>query len=111
MKGATKIDACTLCGHTPLEILAAQAARCPQCGLLHNLRAEETRYVEGGGQAVPDAAKSRWRLINARRRLALIAPDIAGHDTLIDIGCGSGEMLLAARVDEMAAVQNALVNI
>lgn len=97
MKGATEIDACTLCGHTPLEILAAQAALCPQCGLLHNLTAQETRYVEGGGQAVPDAAKMRWRLINARRRFSLIAPHILGHDTLIDIGCGSGEMLLAAR--------------
>ena len=75
----------------------ACAARCPQCGLLHNLAAEETHYVEGGGQAVPDAAKTRWRLVNARRRLDLIAPHIAGHDTLIDIGCGSGEMLLAAK--------------
>lgn len=91
-----KPDACILCDHAPLEEVAAEAARCPQCGLLHNRMAEETHYVEGGGQAVPDAAKTYWRLINARRRLNLIAPHVAGHDTLIDIGCGSGEMLLAA---------------
>lgn len=46
---------------------------------------------------MPDAAKTYWRLINARRRLCLIEPHIEGHDTLIDIGCGSGEMLLAAK--------------
>lgn len=94
---AAPVDACILCGHAPLEILDPHAARCPHCGLLHNLAAEETHYVEGGGQAVPDTAKTRWRLINARRRLDLIAPHVAGHDTLIDIGCGSGEMLLAAK--------------
>lgn len=91
------LNTCILCSHTPLEILDMHAARCSQCGLLHNLDAEETSYIEGGGQAVPDAAKARWRLINAQRRLSLLAPHFAGHDTLIDIGCGSGEMLLAAK--------------
>ncbi|TBR12054.1 MAG: class I SAM-dependent methyltransferase [Rugosibacter sp.] len=91
------LDACILCSHAPLEILDTHAARCPQCGLLHNREAEEMSYIEGGGQAVPDDAKTRWRLINARRRLNIIAPHFAGHDTLIDIGCGSGEMLLAAK--------------
>lgn len=91
------VSACILCGHTPLDILDVRAARCPHCGLLHNLTAKETHYVEGGGQAVPDATKSHWRLINARRRLDLIAPHVVGHDTLVDIGCGSGEMLLAAK--------------
>ncbi len=91
------LDACILCGHAPLETLDTHAAYCPQCGLLHNLGAEETNYVKGGGQAVPDEAKTRWRRINAQRRLDIIAPHFAGHDTLIDIGCGSGEMLLAAK--------------
>ena len=91
------LDACILCGHTPLEALGTHAARCSQCGLLHNLAAEETSYIEGGGQAVPNEAKTRWRLINAQRRLNIVAPHFTGHDTLIDIGCGSGEMLLAAK--------------
>ena len=92
-----KVAACILCGHAPLDLVPPSAASCPQCGLLHNLEAVETQYVEGGGQAVPDAKKARWRLINARRRMQLIAPHIDGHELLVDIGCGSGEMLLAAR--------------
>ncbi len=88
---------CNLCGAAALERIDKQAARCLCCGALHNLDAADTRYVDGGGQAVPDKAKTRWRLINARRRLSLIAPHIDGHRTLIDIGCGSGEMLLAAK--------------
>lgn len=96
--------ACILCGHAPLEAVGSEAALCPQCGLLHNLAAEDVPYVDGGGQSVPDAGKTRWRQINARRRLALIAPFLAGHGTLIDIGCGSGEMLQAARERGLDAI-------
>lgn len=98
------ITTCILCGHAPLEAIGSEAARCPQCDLLHNLAAEDVPYVDGGGQAVPDAKKTYWRQVNAQRRLALIAPYLAGHDTLIDIGCGSGEMLLAAKDRSLQAI-------
>lgn len=88
-------ESCIVCGATGLEVLDTHAARCRSCGLLHNLEAEDVQYVDEGGQAVPDDAKMRWRLVNARRRLALIRPFMKNHELLVDVGCGSGEMLLA----------------
>lgn len=71
--------------------------QCEQCGVLLNIGARELDYTSGNGQSPPDAQKSRWRLINAHRRLAIIRPHLEGHDAYVDIGCGSGESLLAAR--------------
>jgi SAM-dependent methyltransferase len=90
---------CLLCGGKTLTPVAGRAALCGDCGLLINLETHPLDYADGGGQAPPDATKMRWRLENARMRLALIEPHLAGHDVFIDIGCGSGEMLAAAAVD------------
>jgi SAM-dependent methyltransferase len=67
------------------------------CGLLLNLAAQPLDYGDGHGQSPPDEKKMYWRRRNAERRLRIIEPYRAGHRLLIDIGCGSGEMLLEGR--------------
>lgn len=67
------------------------------CGLLLNLAAQPLDYGDGHGQSPPDEKKMYWRRRNAERRLRIIQPYLAGHRLLIDVGCGSGEMLLEGR--------------
>jgi SAM-dependent methyltransferase len=93
----TDRTSCPLCGAGDLLPVAEQALRCRQCALLINRQAAALDYAEGGGQAPPDANKMRWRLENARMRLALVEPCLNAHQVLVDIGCGSGEMLEAGR--------------
>ena len=90
------MPACPLCGNPAPEPRDAHSAHCPICDLLINLDTAPLDYAEGGGQAVPDAGKMRWRLENARRRFALLEPWLGGIETFVDIGCGSGEMLEVA---------------
>jgi 2-polyprenyl-3-methyl-5-hydroxy-6-metoxy-1,4-benzoquinol methylase len=90
------IAACPLCGRPSPDVRDAQAAHCPACDLLINLDTAPLDYAEGGGQAVPDAAKMRWRRENARSRFRLLEPWLAGIEAFVDIGCGSGEMLEVA---------------
>lgn len=91
------LPACPLCGNASLRPRDQHAADCPRCGLLVNLETHALDYSEGGGQAAPDASKMAWRLENARYRFRIITPFLNGHDLFIDIGCGSGEMLEAAK--------------
>lgn len=86
---------CLLCGSAELRVIDPKAALCPACDLLINRETEALDYADGGGQSPPDQDKMRWRLENARMRLRLIEPFLSGHATLVDIGCGSGEMLEA----------------
>lgn len=88
---------CLLCGSTAVEVRDARSALCPDCGLLINLQTRELDYSQGGGQRVPDAAKMKWRIENARLRFRIISRYIDGHELFIDIGCGSGEMLEVSR--------------
>ena len=74
-----------------------QGRVCPQCSALVNIETTELDYTNGHGQEQPSIAKSKWRRINGERRLAIIAPFLAGHSAFIDIGCGSGETVLAAK--------------
>lgn len=67
------------------------------CGALINLTTCSLDYTAGNGQSPPDPAKNRWRLVNAERRMAIIAPFLSDHSAFIDIGCGSGETLVAAK--------------
>jgi SAM-dependent methyltransferase len=91
------LPACPLCGNPSLRPRDQRAADCPRCGLLVNLETQALDYSAGGGQAVPDPSKMAWRLENARYRFRIITPFLHGHEVFIDIGCGSGEMLEAAK--------------
>lgn len=84
---------CLLCGSTEVQARDARSALCPDCGLLMNLQTNALDYSQGGGQRVPDAAKMKWRIENARLRFRIISRFIDGHELFVDIGCGSGEML------------------
>jgi SAM-dependent methyltransferase len=86
---------CPLCGCHLIDVVEGRSGRCAECGLLVNLDTAPLDYADGGGQAVPDPDKMRWRLENARRRFALLEPWLAGIEVFVDIGCGSGEMLEA----------------
>jgi SAM-dependent methyltransferase len=88
---------CPLCGSDRITPRDAASALCAECGLLINRQTHALDYSDGGGQAIPDAAKMAWRLENARYRFRLIAPFLREHTAFIDIGCGSGEMLEISR--------------
>lgn len=88
---------CPLCGHPETILLDAHAALCPKCDVLINRETAPLDYSDGGGQAVPDPAKMRWRLENARRRFRLMSSWLTGVEVFVDIGCGSGEMIEAAK--------------
>lgn len=90
-------DICPICRENLPASNDGIARQCNTCGALINSSAQALDYTNGNGQSPPDQHKSHWRLVNARRRMAIIAPFLAGHTAFIDIGCGSGETLLAAR--------------
>lgn len=85
---------CYVCGNAALEVLDSRAARCPQCDLLFNLETAPVDYSELGNAT--DPGKQHWRRINSQRRLMIIEPHLRDHRALVDIGCGSGQMLEAA---------------
>lgn len=89
-----KPERCYVCGNAALEVVSSHAARCAACDLLINTETEPVDYGQLGNAT--DANKEHWRLINSQRRLAIIAPHLHGHRALVDIGCGSGQMLIAA---------------
>lgn len=89
-----KPERCYVCGNTALEVLDGRAARCPHCDLLINLETEPVDYSELGNAT--DPRKQHWRRVNSQRRLAIIEPHLRDHRALVDIGCGSGQMLEAA---------------
>ena len=88
---------CPLCASDRITLRDAASALCAECGLLINRQTQALDYVDGGGQAIPDAAKMVWRLENARYRFRIIATFLRDHEAFIDIGCGSGEMLEISR--------------
>ena len=72
-----------------------KGCKCNSCKALINIATHVLDYTNGNGQSPPDQHKSHSRLVNARRRMAIIAPYLAGHSAFVDIG--SGKTLLAAR--------------
>ena len=90
-------EACLICREALSGTNDGIGSQCNACGALMNISTRVLDYMNGKGQSPPDRDKSHWRLVNARRRMAIIAPFLAGHAAFIDIGCGSGETLLAAR--------------
>lgn len=86
---------CRICKNE-LHSLDVHAAICRKCNSLHNLGAKVKDYVYEGGQASPDPSKQYWRMLNAHFRFGILMPYIGSIHSFIDIGCGSGEMLVEA---------------
>ena len=94
---AEALPPCPLCGSAEVVARDGRAADCPRCGLLINRQTTALDYSQGGGQAIPDPGKMKWRIENARLRFRIIRQFLAGHELFVDIGCGSGEMLEVSR--------------
>ena len=90
---------CDLCGGTAARPFAPWLVRCEGCGLVatHPQPSSEElqgRYGEGyyEGWTGGGARARLWRA-----RLALVRPRLPAGAKLLDVGCGSGEFLAAAR--------------
>lgn len=84
---------CNICKKTLNESKDSISNLCSNCNILFNVLAEPIDYTDGGGQDVPSPEKSKLRFKNADKRFEIILPHIKNHNTFVDIGCGSGDML------------------
>jgi len=86
---------CRICSNE-LQSLDEHAAICKGCNSLHNTAAQVKDYIYEGGQEAPNPSKQYWRQLNACFRFNLLMPYISEINSFVDIGCGSGEMLVEA---------------
>lgn len=72
---------------------------CKICKALNNLNAKKFNYSIEGHQDTPDKTKHYFRLKNSNLRLKIINQFIKNkkRSVLVDIGTGSGEMLISAK--------------
>lgn len=84
---------CNICNNTLNQSKDSISNLCSCCNILFNLKAEPIDYSDGGGQDVPEPDKSKLRFDNADKRFEIILPHVKNHNTFVDIGCGSGDML------------------
>ncbi len=107
MSASRNPSSCRICGATPLEEfvrLGARYGRCPSCGaILKLLSLEEYQalHIDYHADALQtlDAATLR-RVLEVDEKRAFLRPLLARHaqkGTFLDIGCGQGGYLLAAR--------------
>lgn len=99
------MEPCQVCGASDLMDYVVRAdahyVRCRSCGLIFNpdarqLADEAGRHYNGASYFRCYAARAGRKIAAARRRMDLIASYVrAGR--LLDIGCGLGETLVAAR--------------
>jgi len=103
------LEACPACGATGGEEFTlgdAPLRRCAACGLVHSTRYADPEqvyvdgYLEGTLGFGIDTRPARWQrflVANGQRRLRLVERLHGGPGRLLDVGCGSGELLEAAR--------------
>ena len=70
---------------------------CNNCRCLINLKARAYDYTNEGGQNIPDTKKHHYRLLNCKLRFKIIQKYINKNQTFIDIGTGSGEMVIISK--------------
>tara|TARA_B100000989_G_C19476036_1_gene442946 strand:+ start:402 stop:1247 length:846 start_codon:yes stop_codon:yes gene_type:complete len=70
---------------------------CNNCGCLINLKAKTYDYTDEGGQNIPDIKKHHSRLENCKLRFKIIKKFINNNQLFVDIGTGSGEMIIASK--------------
>lgn len=97
---------CGAIGGEEFELDAARLRRCAACDLVHTVRHADPDevyvdgYLDGRTSFGIDTRPARWQrflVANAARRLRLVERLRGGPGRLLDVGCGSGELLEAAR--------------
>jgi len=104
-----RLEACPACGASGGEELTlgeARLRRCPACGLVYSTRYADPEqvyvdgYLDGTLGFGIDTRPARWQrflIANGERRLRLVERLRGSPGRLLDVGCGSGELLEAAR--------------
>ena len=70
---------------------------CDICKCLINLKVKQYDYKGEGGQNIPDKNKHYQRIENCKLRFKIINQHINNNQIFVDIGTGSGEMMLASK--------------
>lgn len=89
---------CLLCPETPLIRAWTQEHhhRCPRCGLIHNLRSqdssgEEARYHGVVFDTPAEVARQQWQWLES------LGVRLSSGERIFDLGCGSGSFLVEAQ--------------
>lgn len=105
------LERCPACGAPTDRARAfaygpAELVRCGACGLVHATGYADPDevyvdgYLEGASHFGNDTRPARWQALlvgAARRRMERATALAGGAGTLLDVGCGSGELLEGAR--------------
>jgi len=87
------IDKCKVCASKEMKH-DYHSSLCMSCLSMHNKNASDVKYHGDEGQNIPTQEKHHLRLENASNRLKILEPFLDMKNlAIVDIGCGSGEIL------------------
>ena len=87
---------CPVC-NTQNNYTEEKGVQCNKCKCLINLNAKAYDYLLEGGQNIPDKNKHLFRLKNCQLRFKIIKKFSNKNQIFVDIGTGSGEMLMSSK--------------
>ena len=92
----TRIFKCPICLNSK-NCQSESSCLCDNCRCLINLKVKTYDYTNEGGQNIPDIKKHHSRLENCKLRFKIIKKYISSDQIFVDIGTGSGEMIIASK--------------
>ena len=87
---------CPVC-NTQNNYTEEKGVLCNKCKCLINSNAKAYDYLLEGGQNIPDKNKHLFRLKNCQLRFKIIKKFSNKNQIFVDIGTGSGEMLMSSK--------------